>query len=66
MPSTLNPELTALLVCPACRGDLVETHINGTLALLCAACSLAYPVRDGIPVMLAEEAISTVNRAGNR
>lgn len=65
MPSTLNPELTTLLVCPACRGDLSETHIGETPALLCAACSLAYPVRDGIPVMLAEEAISTVNRKNN-
>lgn len=62
MSSTLNPELTTLLVCPVCRGDLTETNVDASPALLCAACSLAYPVRDGIPVMLAEEAISMVNR----
>lgn len=61
------PELTSLLVCPACRGQLAAVSTTllaeaGTENFLhCAACSLAYPVRDGIPVMLVEDAVSTVN-----
>jgi len=48
----LDPELKAILVCPACKGDLIfeETRI------ICPACEKAYPIRDGIPVMLINEA----------
>ena len=48
----IDDELKAILVCPACRGDLVfeETRI------ICPACKKAYPIRDGIPVMLISEA----------
>ena len=48
----IDDELKAILVCPACKGDLQfeETRI------LCPACKKAYPVRDGIPVMLVSEA----------
>jgi uncharacterized protein YbaR (Trm112 family) len=45
-------ELLAILVCPACHGVL-EDHET---ALACTACGLWYPVRDGIPIMLPEEA----------
>ena len=51
---TLPPELIAILVCPQCKGELVmepdETGFN------CHACRLRYPVREGIPVMLVDEA----------
>jgi uncharacterized protein YbaR (Trm112 family) len=49
----LDPELQAILVCPACKGDLLfeETRI------ICRACAKAYPIRDGIPVMLISEAV---------
>ncbi len=50
----LSNELLALLVCPACKGAL-ELVDEGT-GLVCGACRLRYPVRDGIPVMLADEA----------
>ena len=48
----IDEELKAILVCPACKGDLIfeETRI------ICAACGKAYPIRDGIPVMLIDEA----------
>jgi len=48
----IDDELKAILVCPACKGDLQfeETRI------VCAACKKAYPIRDGIPVMLISEA----------
>lgn len=53
---TIEPEFAALLVCPACRGALTETESG----LCCETCAVCYPVRDGIPIMLVEEAVSTV------
>jgi len=50
----LSPELLALLVCPRCKGE-IEPAPQGEF-LLCPACRLNYPVVDGIPVMLVEEA----------
>lgn len=54
---SLAPELLALLVCPKCKGELV--YRSDEQQLLCAACRLAYPVRDDIPVMLVDEATPT-------
>jgi uncharacterized protein YbaR (Trm112 family) len=51
---TLSPDLLAILVCPACKGDLVYDAAAQTLT--CDACRLRYRVVDGIPVMLVEEA----------
>jgi uncharacterized protein YbaR (Trm112 family) len=45
-------ELMEILVCPSCHGDLREEEIE----LVCTGCGLRYPVRDGIPIMLVEEA----------
>jgi len=53
---TLPKELLEILACPKCKGE-VELQA-GTERLLCKACHLAYPVRDGIPVMLIDEAES--------
>lgn len=51
----LDSRLLALLACPICKGSLaVEGDDEG---LLCARCSKVFPVREEIPVMLAEEAI---------
>jgi len=47
-------ELADILVCPSCHGDLREDET--AQRLVCTACGLRYPVRDGIPVMLVEEA----------
>jgi uncharacterized protein len=43
-----------LLACPRCHGPLTN-HRDGH-ALDCTACSLRFPVRDGIPVMLLDQA----------
>lgn len=51
---TLPPELLAILVCPKCKGPL-EYRIAES-ALLCHTCRLRYAVRDGIPIMLIDEA----------
>ena len=50
--------LIELLVCPLCKGKLVmlrDGDIRPT-ALACHADRLAFPIRDGIPVMLENEA----------
>jgi uncharacterized protein len=50
----LRSELVKLLVCPRCKWEL--DYREGEGRLLCAKCRLAYEVKDGIPVMLVEEA----------
>jgi hypothetical protein len=51
---SLSPELLSILVCPACKGDLV--YDEGAGQLTCNACRLRYRIVDDIPVMLVEEA----------
>jgi len=48
-------ELLEILVCPRCKGALAYQSKND--GLWCKACSLIYPIREGIPVMLEEEAL---------
>lgn len=57
---TLDPRLLQLLVCPVCKGPLQAVHDEaGQLAeLACPADRLAYPIRDGIALMLETEARS--------
>jgi len=43
-----------LMVCPECQSKL--SYDTGTKELLCDKCDLAFPVKDGIPVMLVEQA----------
>lgn len=50
----LDPQLLEILVCPRCKGDL--EHVEDPESLVCRACALRYPVRDGIPVLLVDEA----------
>lgn len=50
----MDRRLMGLLVCPICKGELVFRREQAEL--ICFADALAYPVRDGIPVMLPEEA----------
>lgn len=49
----LNPDLLAILCCPRCHGDLLMPDED---RLVCEACRLVYPIRDGIPIMLIDEA----------
>lgn len=50
----LDKKLLALLVCPLCKSAL---HYQAEAQeLVCRADALAFPIRDGIPVMLEEEA----------
>ena len=50
---TISESLLSLLACPACRGALEQRE--GLLR--CRGCGRGYPVRDGIPVMLVDEAV---------
>ena len=47
---TVPNTIRELLACPACHGSLIDEQ--GGERLLCPACLLRFPVRDGIPVML--------------
>lgn len=51
---TIRSELLEILACPKCKGD-VRLKEDGT-GLICDACKLLYEIRDGIPIMLIEEA----------
>ncbi|MGB6198823.1 MAG: Trm112 family protein [Candidatus Acidiferrales bacterium] len=50
----VDPELLARLVCPVCRKS-VQQMIDRE-ALRCKTCRRIYPIRDGFPVMLPDEA----------
>ncbi len=50
----MDPRLLEILVCPVSKAPLV--YQRDKQELQCKASRLAYPVRDGIPVMLEEEA----------
>ena len=52
--SLIHPDLAAILVCPVDKSELVE-DVEGS-RLICTKCRRAYPVRDGIPIMLVDEA----------
>ena len=56
--SAVDPRLLEILVCPLCKGKLVyrKNAPGQAQELLCKADRLGYPVKDGIPVMLEEEA----------
>ena len=55
---TIDHRLLSLLVCPVCKGplELRRDAEQRPSELVCRADHLAFPVRDGIPVMLESEA----------
>jgi uncharacterized protein YbaR (Trm112 family) len=55
----IDKELLDILACPVCKSDVTE---SGDF-IVCSECGRQYPVKDGIPVMLADEAIMTDNTA---
>lgn len=50
----LKKELLEILACPQCKGE-VEMD-KEEKEILCRTCKLAYEIRDGIPIMLIDEA----------
>ena len=53
-PSTVDPRLLEVLVCPVTRGPLSYDREAGEL--VSKGAKLAFPIRDGVPIMLTEEA----------
>ena len=53
-PLRLDTRLLEILVCPATKGQL--DYLEAESLLVSRVAGLAYPIRDGIPIMLIEEA----------
>ncbi len=53
-PSTVDPKLLEILVCPLTKGPL--RYDAAAQELISEQARLAYPIRDGIPIMLVDEA----------
>jgi uncharacterized protein len=53
-PRDVDPKLLEILVCPVTRGPL--EYDRAAQELISRSAGLAYPIRDGIPIMLADEA----------
>ena len=54
LEGTVDPKLLEILVCPLTKGPL--EFDPATQELISRAAKLAYPIRDGIPIMLPDEA----------
>lgn len=53
---TISKELLEILACPKCKGDI---YLNQTGdGLICNHCRLLYEIKDGIPILLIDEARS--------
>jgi len=50
----IDPKLLEILACPDCKGDIELWEEKARL--VCQKCGKRYPIRDGIPIMLIEEA----------
>jgi uncharacterized protein YbaR (Trm112 family) len=59
--SAIDPKLLEILACPFCKSDVV---LKDGDRLVCVQCRRAYPIRDGIPVMLIDEATIEGEEAG--
>jgi hypothetical protein len=52
----ISKELLEILACPKCKGDIyLNEEGNG---LICDGCKLMYEIKDDIPIMLIDEAVS--------
>ena len=60
--SGVDPKLLEILVCPLTKGPLEYDKAKGEL--ISKQANLAYPIRDGIPVMLVDEARKTDEEPG--
>ena len=54
MPPAVDPRLLEILVCPVTKGPLTWDREAGEL--ISRGAKLAYPIRDGVPIMLPDEA----------
>ncbi len=54
MAEPISKELLDILACPKCKGEVYLSE-NGQ-GLICRSCKLVYEIRQGIPIMLIDEA----------
>lgn len=59
----LDEQLLDILICPDCHGEV--EYKERRKVIVCQECGLQYPVRDGIPVMLVEEAKPSARRSSS-
>ncbi len=57
----ISKELLDILACPACDEKPPVTLSEDLQFLICSKCAKKYPVKNGIPVMLVEEAVDAVH-----
>ena len=50
----IDKELLKILACPACKADVILENEK----IVCTKCGKRYPIKNGIPIMLVEEAES--------
>ncbi|NPV46899.1 MAG: Trm112 family protein [Armatimonadetes bacterium] len=55
--TALDPKLMEILACPACKGPVTQEGDR----IVCGGCGKRYPIRDGIPIMLIDEAEDPVS-----
>jgi uncharacterized protein YbaR (Trm112 family) len=60
----IDPRLLEILICPACRGEIKP--VGEESGLECQRCGRVYPVRNGIPVMLVDEASAPTREEDDR
>jgi len=51
----INQDVLELLLCPKCKGNVALDAAHSRI--ICAHCKLCYEIRDGIPIMLIDEAM---------
>ena len=60
----IKKELLDILACPACHGDIRHDESRDTLN--CLSCRRQYPIREGIPVMLIDEAVIPAEKSDEK
>ncbi len=53
----IDKALLEILACPVCKTEVRHEESATGERLVCVSCGRAFPVRDGIPVMLVDEAV---------
>ena len=48
----IDKDLLEILACPACKGDVEQRDEK----IVCIQCNRKYPIKDGVPIMLVDEA----------
>ena len=61
----VDTEILAILACPSAdHAPLREDSVDGADVLVCTVCLTSYPIRDGIPVLLIDDASAGPNGVG--